>query len=175
MKCLSIQQPWATLIVAGATRFEVRSWRTPYRGLLAIHAGRKMPRDNLRLCRAPAVATWLERLGYHLLADLPTQAVLGTVQLKECWWSGPPDPPSADPADLRVMCGNLPPEQWLWQFQEPVAFPVPASWPGNLRIFDIPDDLAERAVREPVPDSVRRVKPLWRFQAKRHPGDQDED
>ncbi len=32
MKCISLIQPWATLIIHGAKRFETRSWRTPYRG-----------------------------------------------------------------------------------------------------------------------------------------------
>jgi len=32
MKCLSIIQPYATLIAIGAKRIETRSWSTPYRG-----------------------------------------------------------------------------------------------------------------------------------------------
>jgi hypothetical protein len=39
MKCLTIRQPWATLIACGLKRFETRSWSTKHRGLLAIHAG----------------------------------------------------------------------------------------------------------------------------------------
>lgn len=38
MKALSLTQPYATLIAIGAKRIETRSWRTSYRGLLAIHA-----------------------------------------------------------------------------------------------------------------------------------------
>jgi activating signal cointegrator 1 len=44
MKAISICQPWATLIVIGAKRFETRSWKTDYRGILAIHASKtKVP------------------------------------------------------------------------------------------------------------------------------------
>lgn len=38
MKLLSLWEPWATLMAIGAKRIETRSWSTPYRGWLAIHA-----------------------------------------------------------------------------------------------------------------------------------------
>lgn len=39
MKALTLYQPWAHLVAIGAKRIETRSWRTSYRGPLAIHAG----------------------------------------------------------------------------------------------------------------------------------------
>lgn len=36
---LTIKQPWAALIIAGIKDVENRSWTTPHRGLLLIHAG----------------------------------------------------------------------------------------------------------------------------------------
>jgi hypothetical protein len=38
MKALSLTQPWASLVVAGAKKLETRSWPTYYRGPLLIHA-----------------------------------------------------------------------------------------------------------------------------------------
>lgn len=38
MKVLSIQQPWAHLIVSGCKDVENRGWKTDYRGPLFIHA-----------------------------------------------------------------------------------------------------------------------------------------
>jgi len=40
MKAISLWQPHATLIGIGAKPFETRSWQTPYRGKIAIHAGK---------------------------------------------------------------------------------------------------------------------------------------
>ena len=40
MKALTLYQPWATLVAIGAKKIETRSWSTPYRGPLAIHAGK---------------------------------------------------------------------------------------------------------------------------------------
>lgn len=44
MKALTLRQPWASLIPLGAKTIETRSWRTNYRGPLAIHAGSGLPR-----------------------------------------------------------------------------------------------------------------------------------
>jgi len=38
---LSIQQPWAWLIVRGLKDIENRNWQTSYRGRILIHAGKK--------------------------------------------------------------------------------------------------------------------------------------
>lgn len=38
MRVLTLFQPWAALMAHGAKQIETRSWRTPYRGLVAIHA-----------------------------------------------------------------------------------------------------------------------------------------
>lgn len=40
MKAITILQPYAALIVAGAKIYETRSWDTPYRGKIAIHTGK---------------------------------------------------------------------------------------------------------------------------------------
>ncbi|KXG09931.1 hypothetical protein AT864_01491 [Anoxybacillus sp. P3H1B] len=40
MKAITIKQPWATLIALGEKKFETRSWKTNYRGKIAIHAGK---------------------------------------------------------------------------------------------------------------------------------------
>lgn len=40
MKAITLSQPWAELVAAGRKRYETRSWRTNYRGPLAIHAAR---------------------------------------------------------------------------------------------------------------------------------------
>ena len=40
MKCLSLWEPWATAIAYDLKRIETRSWSTPYRGPVAIHAAK---------------------------------------------------------------------------------------------------------------------------------------
>lgn len=42
MKCLTLIQPWASLIVDGRKKIETRSWPTKHRGPMGIHAGAKV-------------------------------------------------------------------------------------------------------------------------------------
>lgn len=46
MRALSVQQPWAWLIVNGYKPVENRSWPTPVRGRVLIHAGKKYDEDG---------------------------------------------------------------------------------------------------------------------------------
>ncbi len=43
MKATTLWQPWAQLVALGVKTIETRSWRTSYRGPLAIHAGLRRP------------------------------------------------------------------------------------------------------------------------------------
>ena len=84
MKALTIWQPYASLIVADKKGFETRSWATSYRGPLAIHAARKSVRSILNNLSPITVNAMRDALQRSLL-DLPTGAVIGTVDLVDCW------------------------------------------------------------------------------------------
>jgi len=48
MKAISIQQPWAWLIVKGIKSIENRTWKCGYRGPLLIHAGKTFDWNGYR-------------------------------------------------------------------------------------------------------------------------------
>ncbi len=48
MKALSIHQPWASLIAEGHKTIETRTWKTNYRGPLAVHASKTGSDSNAR-------------------------------------------------------------------------------------------------------------------------------
>ena len=48
MLALTIKQPWASAVVLGLKRKEYRSWYTPHRGLLLIHAGKTIDEKGVR-------------------------------------------------------------------------------------------------------------------------------
>ena len=56
MKALSMTQPWASLVALEEKRIETRSWKTPYRGPLAIHAAKTYPGWAKEWCKEPAFA-----------------------------------------------------------------------------------------------------------------------
>ncbi|MGH9998559.1 MAG: ASCH domain-containing protein [Nitrosopumilaceae archaeon] len=45
MKCLSVSQPYADLIVQGKKTIELRTWNTKYRGEFLVHAPSKIKKD----------------------------------------------------------------------------------------------------------------------------------
>lgn len=51
MKAITVQEPWATLIAIGEKHFETRSWKTNYRGRIAIHAAKTMTIQGRDLVR----------------------------------------------------------------------------------------------------------------------------
>lgn len=62
MKALTLTQPWATLVAIGAKRVETRSWRTDYRGPIAIHAAKTFPRWARDLCGTQPFAFALQHV-----------------------------------------------------------------------------------------------------------------
>ena len=45
MKCLSVSQPYADLIIQGKKTIELRTWNTKYRGEFLVHAPYKIKKD----------------------------------------------------------------------------------------------------------------------------------
>ena len=113
MYALSVLQPWASLIVAGARRYEVRRWHTALRGPLAIHASGRLPPGGF----APG-------------RSLPLGYVLGTVELTDCVRV------EDLPAEERALA-EFRPGHWVWRFRDPRPFPRPVRARGRLGLFRI--------------------------------------
>ena len=80
MKAISLFQPWATLVAIGAKTFETRSWETRYRGELAIHATKAMPRDARELCYQQPFFDVLHNAGYDPF-NLPRGCIVAITDL----------------------------------------------------------------------------------------------
>lgn len=81
---LSLWQPWASLIALGEKRIETRSWGTPYRGPLLIHATKKSPKDAYELCYEYPFAEALARRGIAWPGALPRGAIVAVADLVTC-------------------------------------------------------------------------------------------
>lgn len=93
MKALSLTQPWATLVAVRAKRIETRSWRTNYRGPIAIHASKGYPGWARELAmQVPFKATLP-------ITPLPRSAVVAKAKLVGCL-------PIVDFADLNDRRGE---------------------------------------------------------------------
>jgi activating signal cointegrator 1 len=134
MKVLSIQQPWASLIIHGTKRYETRRWATRHRGPLAIHAGRRFRAPQRRLCTHPPIRDLLAAAG-----ALPLGCVLGVVNVVDCV----PASDIAEQLDPRErQLGDYGDEHYAWLLAEPVALTVPVPYSGQLGLCDLPEEIA---------------------------------
>lgn len=82
--CLSMHQPWASLLVMGIKQHEGRSWYTPYRGRLWIHAGSKQP-DEVDIKELESFyKIYYSNHNLKFPDSYPTSCLLGYVDLKDC-------------------------------------------------------------------------------------------
>lgn len=116
MKCLTLCQPWATLIAQGHKRVENRTWRTAYRGPLAIHAGLKIDPAGFDVAR---------RLGIELPAELPCGAIVAVTHLVDCVpvdYLGDLDPFAVGP--------------WCWMLGMILPLDEPIPYRGQQGLFE---------------------------------------
>ena len=136
MKCLSVHQPWATLIVHGFTSCEVRTWQTGHRGPLAIHASRKIEEDEVALCRRPQIRQLLENVGYGSAFELPRGGVLGVVELIDCQALGQAD--TREREDALCECDHRT-GRFIWRLARPRTLSSPLPVSATRGIFEVPD------------------------------------
>lgn len=145
MKALTLKQPWATLLAAGTTRYNMRPWRTRHRGRLALFAGRHFDEDAVDLCLHEDMRPHLVRAGCAYLIELPLGSLVGTARLVDCVPARELTPQEIDPADPAIRFSGVFPGQWAWIFEHPERFARPVPWRGKLGIFSVPDALLEKA------------------------------
>ena len=121
IRCLSVRQPWASLIVDGTKTIENRSWQTHYRGPLLIHASQTVDRDA---CRE-----------FGLDADsLPRGVILGVVTVADC---KPPDEP------CRSRWADKGAYHWLLTNPRRLRRSVPFA--GRVGLFKVPIDRLDKS------------------------------
>jgi hypothetical protein len=175
MKCLSLWQPWASLIIIGAKRFETRSWETLYRGPLLIHAAKHFGRAEEELCLHEPYLSTLEAGGFfreirkndwQMVAKFG--CILGVADLVECWLcgnfrlrnAGGVQFPNAI-AQTESEFGDFSPGRFAWQLENVLRFPTPIPFNGHQGIFNVDDDLVADQIAQAAiisPESVQSVK-----------------
>ncbi|XP_049761511.1 activating signal cointegrator 1 isoform X4 [Elephas maximus indicus] len=81
--CLSMHQPWASLLVRGIKRVEGRTWYTPHRGRLWIAATAKKPSPQ-EVSELQATYRLLRGKDLEFPSDYPSGCLLGCVDLTDC-------------------------------------------------------------------------------------------
>lgn len=136
MKALTLTQPFATLIAIGAKKIETRSWRTDYRGPVAIHAAKglsKMSEDEfVALCHSTPFLEHLAKAGYTA-SSLPRGAILCITSIDKCVSTcGMYPRPVSPERDF----GDYGPGRYAWYLGPVTVLPKPIPAKGALSLWD---------------------------------------
>ena len=134
MKCISLWQPWASLIAIGAKRIETRSWPISYRGPLLIHAAKKWDKELAHLCWREPFRSYLHPHG--LLERMPRGVIVcrcelhGCVQVSELARTIPDEPERS--------FGDYSEGRFAWLLRDAEPFEKPVPYRGMQGLFDVP-------------------------------------
>lgn len=169
--CLTMHQPWASLLVHGIKRIEGRSWPSPIRGRLWIHAAGKVP-DQATIKAMEDFYT--EIYAVNGITDLkfpenyPVSRLLGCVEVVGC----------VTLDDLR--CWEEVPEgvrlegqtNFCWLCEQPQKLIVPFEMRGYQGVYNLERKTFDSAVRglspvqAPLPVKFPVPNPQDRFSSK---------
>lgn len=135
MKAITLTQPWATLVAIGAKRLETRSWRTSYRGPLAIHAAKGFGsrEEFVAMCRQPLFARALVAAGFQTPASLPLGAVVATCQLVNVHRT---EEIRDSLGEQERAFGGYDDGRFAWELEEVRALPVPIAARGAQQLWE---------------------------------------
>jgi hypothetical protein len=152
MKAISLWQPWASLWLSERKVHETRDWApkwnrtamgTPIPSTIAVHAAQKFVRTHID---ASLLEILQDEFGGHWGMDLPTGALIGTVELLECIEIPPPlgwAKIVAGPDDF--VCGDWTEGRFAWRRGAYRVFERPIPWKGAQGFFNVPDDVIREA------------------------------
>lgn len=144
--CLTMHQPWASLLVCGIKRIEGRSWPAPLRGRLWIHAASKVP--DLATIKAME-DFYREIYAVNGITDIkfpenyPVSRLLGCVEVVGCVKCE------------ELVCWEQVPEgvrlegqtEFCWLCEQPQKLIVPFEMRGYQRVYNLERKIYEAAIR----------------------------
>jgi activating signal cointegrator 1 len=165
MRVLSVKQPFAALIISGRKPYEYRTFSTPFRGQIAIHASSSPVKGMVdQAWSHDGLAETFVAMGWADEDDikaLPRMAVVGVCDLvnvidaHDAW-------PKASEYDRDMSgWGERPArgEQFWWELRAPLAItPVPCK--GKLNLWTLDADTASTVAKRAktgVPPSAQKV------------------
>ncbi len=119
---ITLHQPWAWA-VGEWKGYETRSWYTPYRGPLLIHAGKVVDADFV---------AYMTDEGYPFPDPLVRGAIVKIADLTDCI-------PTAKAVDFisddEKFFGDYTPDRWAWKLENIVTLPEPIECRGFQKLW----------------------------------------
>lgn len=153
IKCLTLHQPFASLIVLGIKKIETRSWSTHIRGEIGIHAAGDIPpyvldaledRDHPDLARILAgTGLYIRGRGKRLETNIPLGVVVGTATVVDCLATSRvfKEYPRLRTRE-ELACGDFSPGRYGLVLTNPLAYDPPQEARGRQQFWnwDAPDE-----------------------------------
>ena len=143
-KAISLWQPWAHLIAIGAKRYETRSWKTSYRGPMAIHAGRRWTYRMFQQCWDDPFHDILRRAGCRFRPSIPGGFVPtldldfgAIIAIGELIDIVPTQDVVPQLGPQEVAFGDFRHDRYAWLYEHIHRLPEPIPWSGRQGIFNL--------------------------------------
>ncbi len=122
MKCLSVSQPFAELIITGKKTIELRKWNTNFRGEFLIHAPIKIRTDDCKRLK--------------ISKKIVTGAIVGKAELVDVKKYKSENELKRD-KNLHFSSQKFQDKTFGFILKKPKLFRIPISWKGQLGFFDV--------------------------------------
>jgi predicted transcriptional regulator len=157
---LSVRQPWASLLVSGVKRFEVRTWvpASPP-GWILIHASSGRAAGLAEFREHKAFERALKRADMLDQAAWAQSAIVGAVRIAAFLdtWKVEQQPKRLTEID-DMMIGDSP-DRYLWKVAEARRFRTPIRAHGKLKLWT-PDTMLARKVDQAIRRDAPDYQPL---------------
>ena len=122
MKCLSVSQPFADLIISGKKSIELRNWNTNFRGEFLVHSPMRIRSDD---CKRLKIST-----------KLPTGVIIGKVTLYDVKKYHSSKEVIQD-KKFHFASAKFHDKKYGFMLKNSKAFRIPIPMKGRLRFFDV--------------------------------------
>jgi predicted transcriptional regulator len=122
MKCLSVCQPFADLIIQGKKTIELRKWNTKFRGEFLVHAPQKIRLDDCRRLK--------------IKDSLTTGAIIGKAELVSVKKYENESELKLD-SKKHLALNNKSDSKYGFILQNPKQLKVPIPCKGKLNFFEV--------------------------------------
>lgn len=133
-KAITLWQPWASLVALGYKKIETRSWRTDYRGPLAIHAAAKRTKEGQAACYHNLVVFGIMQDNGLDLYDMPYGSIIATCNLVDCVEITPAFAENLTPEERAL--GDYTPGRYAWILRDVRELPKPIRAKGRQRLWN---------------------------------------
>ena len=122
MKCLSISQPFADLIISGKKTIELRKWNTNFRGEFLIHAPIKIRVEDCKRLKITKKLVTGVIIGKAMLYDVKKYNSLKEIKKDQ---------------KFHFASKNFQGKTFGFKIKNAKSLRIPIPWKGQLGFFDV--------------------------------------